>query len=77
MRIEDLPTLIKPAQLAALLGLAPHTLAMRRSTGKGDMPPFVKLGTARSAGVRYRRDDVIEWMYRRGLITDAQFNANR
>ena len=49
-------TLLTPNQVAKLCGLARSTLAKMRL--RGDGPRFVKLGAA----VRYREDDVQEWL---------------
>ena len=48
--------LVKTETVAELLGLAPITLRLWRSVGKG--PPFVKCGSA----VRYRAEDLKEWV---------------
>lgn len=45
--------LLTPEQVAELLGVTPHTLAVWRSTGRYDLP-FVKTGRL----VRYRPEDV-------------------
>jgi len=52
--------LIDAAQLAAWLNVSPATLERWRS--KGDGPPWFKLGDARQAPVRYRRQAVREWI---------------
>jgi len=52
--------LLNRAQVAAMLGIAEHTLACWRSEGRG--PAVVKFGAGRSAAVRYRRSDVAAWI---------------
>lgn len=56
----DARLLLRPPELAEMLGLTPSTLAKMRCTGKG--PPFYKL-TNQSVG--YRRDEVLDWIDRR------------
>ena len=51
---DDAP--INAAVAAALMGLAPSTLAKMRCLGGG--PPFIKLGRK----VVYRRDDLADWL---------------
>ena len=48
--------LLTPTQVAARCGLSRSTLAKQRLRGEG--PMFVKIGAA----VRYREDDVQEWL---------------
>ena len=45
--------LLTPAELAAMLGMSPRTLANWRSTGKG--PPYVKIGVEPPEGHQDRR----------------------
>jgi hypothetical protein len=52
--------LLTREQVAAMLGLDPHTLACWRSEGRG--PAFIKFGSNRSAAVRYRRSAVEAWL---------------
>jgi excisionase family DNA binding protein len=53
MNDAGIPRLLTTAQVAELLNVAPHTLAVWRSEGNFDIP-FVKIGRA----VRYRLVDV-------------------
>jgi predicted DNA-binding transcriptional regulator AlpA len=57
---ETTDELLNRAQVAALLGITPHTLACWRSEGRG--PAVVKFGAGRSAAVRYRRSSVDAWI---------------
>ena len=45
--------LLTPAELAAMLGMSPRTLANWRSTGKG--PPYLKIGVEPPEGHQDRR----------------------
>lgn len=45
--------LLTPAELAAMLGMSPRTLANWRSIGKG--PPYVKIGVEPPEGHQDRR----------------------
>ena len=56
----DARLLLRPPELAEMLGLTPSTLAKMRCTGTG--PPFYKL-TNQSVG--YRRDEVMDWIEQR------------
>lgn len=59
-----LPSLMTPLDLSEYLGVPPGTLANWRYQGRG--PAFVRVGRL----VRYRADDVIEW------IEDQMTGAN-
>lgn len=50
-------------ELAEMLGLSPATLARWKWAGE-DGPPCIKIGRT----VRYRHDDVMQWLYRRAGI---------
>lgn len=54
-------------ELAEWLGVSPATVRDWRVDGKG--PPAVKLGEGRNAAVRYRREDVEEWLLQ---VRDAE-----
>ena len=54
------PSLLRPQQAAALLGLSVQTLAKYRLTGDG--PPFVKVGPR---VVAYRLDALEAWIVSR------------
>lgn len=57
--------LLTPAELAAMLGMSPRTLANWRSNGKG--PPYLKIGVEPPEGhqdrrkVRYQRQTAEKW----------------
>ena len=55
--------LMTEREVAALLHLAPNTLAIWRCRGI-DGPPYMKLGRA----VRYRRTDVMSWLKSREVV---------
>jgi hypothetical protein len=59
--------LLRPPEVAAMLGVKPHTLAVWRSTGRVGLP-FAKIGKA----VRYRYADVARF-----IETSAEESANR
>ena len=60
--------LLKEADVAGLLGLAPITLRCWRSHGKG--PPYVKVGEA----VRYRLSDLERWLGERTVEPEKDSN---
>lgn len=65
-----LPKLLKPSEVAELIGYKPSTLAVWRSQGKG--PPYTKVGNT----VRYRSDVLQDWItagrtIRRGIEEGA------
>jgi predicted DNA-binding transcriptional regulator AlpA len=60
----DARALLRPPELAVLLGLTMSTLAKLRCSGKG--PPFYKL-TNQTVG--YRQDEVMEWLAKRRRIS--------
>jgi excisionase family DNA binding protein len=53
--------LLTPEEVAEILKVHPGTLENWRVRGEG--PPFVKLGNKRRSAVRYRRQDVENWIY--------------
>jgi len=57
---EEVAFLLTPSQLAEMLGVKEHTLAVWRMKGKG--PAFVKTGKSRSATIRYRLLAVEAWL---------------
>lgn len=69
----DLNDLLDNEQTAALLGIKPNTLEVWRHKGKG--PPFVKLGTAPQAPVRYRRAEVVAWVEQRLYASTSAYTA--
>lgn len=50
--------LLSPEVVARRLGVAVHTLANWRASGKG--PPFIKI----ERSIRYRESDVVGWLTR-------------
>lgn len=61
------------AQVAAMIGVKPHTLAVWRVQGKG--PRFCKLSRVKQAGVVYRRSDVEAWMQERTVASTSEYSA--
>lgn len=57
---EVAPNLLKPTEVATQLRVSPGTLANWRSQGIG--PRFIKLSQAANAPVRYRQDEIDEYM---------------
>lgn len=55
--------LLSEDELAALIDVKPHTLAVWRAEGKG--PDFTKLGKS----VFYRRKDVEDWIAANVVVT--------
>lgn len=53
----SVPVLLATSQAAAILGLAPGTLANMRSRGESPIP-YVKIGSA----VRYRSEDIARYI---------------
>lgn len=54
---ESIPTLLSTDQLAELLGIKPHTIAVWRCEQRMDLPYF-KIGRC----VRYKKADVEKWL---------------
>ncbi len=65
----DARALLRPPELAELLGLTMSTLAKLRCSGKG--PPFYKL-TNQTVG--YRQDEVMEWLAKRRRVSTWTHN---
>ena len=53
-------TLYMTEELAAWLRISPATIEKDRSLGRGNYPPFVKVGGRR---VCYRHGDVMTWLH--------------
>lgn len=51
---------LNPQETAARIGMHPVTLAQWRRKGRG--PRFEKLGSSRTARIRYHVEDVDAWM---------------
>ncbi|MDP3845523.1 MAG: helix-turn-helix domain-containing protein [Pseudomonas sp.] len=60
--------LLTPEQAALVLGLSDKTLATWRSTGRYALP-FLRCG----ARIRYRRDDLANWL--QGRLSTSTANA--
>lgn len=67
--------LLTPEQVAEMLQIHPGTLENWRVRGEG--PPFVKLGQKRRSSVRYRKQDVEDWIFTDVKRTDAQRHAKK
>ena len=52
--------LISPEEAAALLGISPSTLQMRRFQNRP--PRYYKLGPGKPSHVRYSRKDVLDYL---------------
>ena len=68
----DLTELLGNEQTAALLGIKPNTLEIWRNRGKG--PPFVKLGSAKQAPIRYERDEVMRWLREQTFTSTSAYS---
>lgn len=66
--------LLTTDQVAALLGVKRNTLEVYRVTGK-TLIPYIKLGTAKQAPVRYRRSEVERWMQERTFANTSAYCA--
>ena len=53
--------LLTQEQVAEILQIHPGTLENWRTRGEG--PRFVKLGNKRRSPIRYRRQDVDDWLF--------------
>ncbi len=54
---------LKPSDAAAMIGLSEKWLAAAREGRKGiDGPPFIKLGDGKTSPIRYRLDELTDWM---------------
>jgi predicted DNA-binding transcriptional regulator AlpA len=52
--------LIKPSELAEMIGVSVSRLAQWRMAGHG--PKYIKLSAGKSGAIRYRMSDVQEWI---------------
>jgi hypothetical protein len=53
--------LLTPEQVADMLQVHPGTLENWRVRGEG--PAFLKLGSKRRSPIRYRRQDIDDWLF--------------
>ncbi|NQW50425.1 MAG: helix-turn-helix domain-containing protein [Rhodospirillales bacterium] len=60
-------------QVASMLGIKRNTLEIWRCKGKG--PCFIKLGTAKQAGVIYSRSDVEAWVAGHKFTSTSAYSA--
>lgn len=60
-------------QTADLLGIKPNTLEIWRLHAKG--PIFRKLGTTKSAPIRYAEADVIKWLDEQSFASTSAYSA--
>lgn len=55
--------MVKPSEVAKLIGLDEKWLAAAREGRKGSTgPPFVKIGSGRTSPIRYPLSELIKWM---------------
>lgn len=66
-RTTQPPTLLTTRQAAEVLGFEPRTMEELRRRGSG--PPFIRLS---SRSVRYRLDDLEQWLDERTFRSTAQ-----
>lgn len=62
-----LARLLRPAEVADLLGVDARTLSEWRTNGHG--PSYVRIGPVRRGAVRYREDAVTAWLDARTVTT--------
>lgn len=65
-------TLLSNAEAASLLGIKPNTLEIWRCKGRG--PRFCKMGGAKQAAIRYRSEDVTEWIERQSFASTSAYS---
>ena len=65
--------LLTNEETSALLGIKPNTLEIWRHRGKG--PPFVKMGSAPQAPVRYLRSAVMDWLAQQSFASTSAYTA--
>ena len=70
--LEDLLT---NEQAATLLGIKPTTLEIWRIKGKS--PPFLKLGAAKQAPIRYQRSVVSDWLKERSFASTSAYAVSQ
>ncbi len=69
----NLDDLLTNDQAASLLSLKPTTLEIWRIRSKG--PPFIKLGEAKQAPVRYLRSEVMNWLAQRSFASTSAYSS--
>lgn len=68
----SLNDLLDNEQTSSLLGIKPNTLEIWRCKGKG--PRFIKLGREKQSPIRYRRNDVAEWIDQQSFASTSAYS---
>lgn len=65
-------SLLTNEETAALLGIKPNTLEIWRCKSKG--PRFIKLGREKQSAIRYRGEDVSEWIDQQSFASTSAYS---
>jgi len=71
METIDLPAMVSRQQAADWLGITPQALSQLNTRGQG--PRYVRVGRS----VRYRREDLLEWVESRLVETVESLSTRR
>ena len=69
MSRENIPHLLTADAVAGILSISPSTLRKNVSVSPSAVPPFIKLGNASNSPIRWRAQDVEDWL-------QAKYEAN-
>lgn len=65
-------TLLSNAEAASMLGIKPNTLEIWRCKGRG--PRFCKMGGTKQSAIRYRSEDVAEWIEQQSFASTSAYS---
>jgi predicted DNA-binding transcriptional regulator AlpA len=65
-------SLLTNEEAAALLGIKPNTLEIWRCKSRG--PRFIKLGREKQSPIRYRSEDVAEWIDQQSFASTSAYS---
>jgi len=78
MSENNFTPLLTATDVASRLSISVSTLRKNVSANKSAVPPFIKLGSARNSPIRWRLQDVEDWLQEQFETSNAEqeFNFN-
>lgn len=62
MQQSEIPELLTKREVALILRMSPNTLDTLCSRSPEQLPPFFKIGAAKNSVIRFRKQDVIDFI---------------
>ena len=76
MSRENLFNLLNAVEVAARLSIPVSTLRKNVSANKSAVPPFIKLGNASNSPIRWRLQDVEDWLQEQYEASNSEQDFN-